>query len=397
MRRAAVTALICAIGVAAAAITSGGSVASTPVGPVPTLTIYSSIDQNFGTASDVQRGQAMALAVRGGGAGGFHVALVRLRARDPGQVSANARRASEDPMAMAYLSEFNSGDAQISIPITNEVGLLEVGATNTYVGLTRAGGRSGEPSRFYPTGVRTFVRVVPSDRLQVRATAKLIARRHAHSVFFVDDGTAIGRSQTRMLADRLRARGVRSAGHRRLSSASSVARRVVASGADAVYFGGFASSQAADLWRRVHAARPAALLVTGEDAGDAFLKQMGSGAAVRTLVVEPTLARQAYRAKARTFDRRFVRRYHRHPSEYGLYGYAAMDAVLEAIKTASRDGGRGGERHTVREKLFATRRTQSVLGRYRIDSHGDTTLARFTVRRVTSRGRLIYLRTITAG
>jgi ABC-type branched-subunit amino acid transport system substrate-binding protein len=388
-----------AVGGAIALVVAAGSPANSSVGPIPTMTVYSSLDTSFGPALDVERAEGMALADHGGGAGGFQITHVRLHGIDPGDFSENARRAAQDPAGIAYLSEFNSGDAEISIPITNEAGLLEVGATNTYVGLTRAEGAAerGEPSRYYPASPRTFARVVPSDRLQARAVARLLKGRHVRSVFYVDDGSPIGRSQTKLVAARARALGIRSAGRKILRRAAIVAARVRASSADAVYYGGFAGFEAGSLWKRVHADRPSALLVTGEDTDDLFLKRLGARAAGRTLVVEPTLARHTYNAKARSFDRRFLRRYHHHPSPYGLYGYASMDAVLKAITAASRDGGHGGERRAVRDKFFATRRTQSVLGHFRIDKYGDTTLARFTVRRVTSHGRLVFSRTITAG
>jgi ABC-type branched-subunit amino acid transport system substrate-binding protein len=137
-------------------------------------------------------------------------------------------------------------------------------------------------------------------------------------------------------------------------------------------------------------------LVAGEDVDDQFLRRIGPGAAARTLVVEPTIAGPAYNAKARAFARRFRKRFHARPTHYALYGYAAMDAVLRAITAASR-GGHAVDRAAVIAKMFATRRTQSVLGSYRIDRYGDTTLARFTVERVSPRGRLVYYRTITAG
>src|SRR5207247_6773747 len=139
------------------------------------------------------------------------------------------------------------------------------------------------------------------------------------------------------IAARARVLGVRCAGHEVLRNATIVSTRVSESGADAVYYGGYAAFEAANLWKRVHAARPAALLVAGEDVDDPFLNRMGSGAAARTLVVEPTIAGPVYNAKARAFARRFRKRFGARPTHYALYGYAAMDAVLRAIAAASRD------------------------------------------------------------
>ena len=69
-----------------------------------------------------------------------------------------------------YLGEFNSGGSAISLPITNEAGILQVSPSNTYVGLTRAeGADKGEPDKYYPSGKRTFGRVVPADHIQAAA------------------------------------------------------------------------------------------------------------------------------------------------------------------------------------------------------------------------------------
>ena len=45
---------------------------------------------------------------------------------DPGQSAANARRAAQDRDAIAYVGEIDSGASAISIPITNEAGILHL-------------------------------------------------------------------------------------------------------------------------------------------------------------------------------------------------------------------------------------------------------------------------------
>ena len=82
---------------------------------------------------------------------------------DPNQTQANARKAATDPKAVYYVGEFNSGASEVSIPILNEAGLAQVSPANTYVGLTTnaAGSAPGEPQKYYPTGKRTYLRIVP--------------------------------------------------------------------------------------------------------------------------------------------------------------------------------------------------------------------------------------------
>ena len=87
---------------------------------------------------------------------------------EPGATSSNARKAAQDKSTIAYLGEFNSGASAISIPILNQAGILQVSPSNTAVGLTRTepGADKGEPDKYYPTGKRTYGRVVPTDDIQ---------------------------------------------------------------------------------------------------------------------------------------------------------------------------------------------------------------------------------------
>ncbi|HYZ30436.1 MAG TPA: hypothetical protein VE570_15340, partial [Thermoleophilaceae bacterium] len=50
---------------------------------------------------------------------------------DPGQTSTNARKAAQDKSIVGYIGEFNSGASAISIPITNQAGLMQISPSNT--------------------------------------------------------------------------------------------------------------------------------------------------------------------------------------------------------------------------------------------------------------------------
>ena len=124
----------------------------------------------------------LALEEAGGKVGDYHdqVRLARRRHRGGRQVGARPglrrtpARPSATTSAIAYLGEFNSGASAISIPILNEAGILQVSPSNTYVGLTRAeGAEKGEPDKYYPTGKRTYGRVVPADHIQAAASGLL--------------------------------------------------------------------------------------------------------------------------------------------------------------------------------------------------------------------------------
>src|SRR5205809_29995 len=71
---------------------------------------------------------------------------------------------------------FNSGAAAISIPILNEAGVPQISPSNTAVGLTvkEPGATPGEPDKYYPSGQRTYTRIVARDSIKGPAMTKLM-------------------------------------------------------------------------------------------------------------------------------------------------------------------------------------------------------------------------------
>ena len=66
--------------------------------------------------------------------------------------------------------------ATISIPILNKAGIAQISPANTAVGLTtdEPGAEQGEPDKYYPTGKRTYARIVPRDTIQGAALATVM-------------------------------------------------------------------------------------------------------------------------------------------------------------------------------------------------------------------------------
>src|SRR5215212_6961900 len=159
------------------------------------LTVYSSLPQTGPLAPlsrDVVRAEKLALEEAGGRAGEFRVSYVSLDSADPktghwtpARVAENARTAVEDLQTIAYLGELESGASAISVPILNEGGMLQVSPGDTFAGLTERGG-PGEPDKYYPSGRRTFARVVPADDEQVAQLVKLLHRARARRVWLAD-------------------------------------------------------------------------------------------------------------------------------------------------------------------------------------------------------------------
>ena len=96
----------------------------------------------------------------------------------PEATQANAQKVAGDDSAVAYIGEFNSGASAVSIPILNEVPIAQISPANTAVGLTsdEPGADKGEPDKYYLTGERHYMRIVPKDTIQGAALATIMKK-----------------------------------------------------------------------------------------------------------------------------------------------------------------------------------------------------------------------------
>jgi len=200
--KAAVTAALLAATVAGCGGGDEGSSATSGGGSARTLTVYSSLPlqgASRGQATAISNGMKLALEQVGGKVGDYTIKYESLDdssaqagAWTPEATSANARKVVQDKSAIAYLGEFNSGASAVSIPLLNEAGVPQNGLTNTAVGLTtnQPGSNPGEPDKYYPTGKRNYVRIVPKDTIQGAALVTLMKRDGCTKVFVLNDKEA---------------------------------------------------------------------------------------------------------------------------------------------------------------------------------------------------------------
>jgi branched-chain amino acid transport system substrate-binding protein len=186
-----------------------------------TATIYSSAPRHgvsAQTAAQVMAGEQRALDERGGRAGALRIRLRRLPATDsrddawePALVAENAQRAADDPRAIAYLGELDYGATAVSLPITNDAGLLQVSPGDGLTSLTqRAPGRPrAGPERYYPTDRHTFVRIGPTDLSEADALVDRLRAAGAKRFAIVFDTEIYGRELTAELLERARRAGLR--------------------------------------------------------------------------------------------------------------------------------------------------------------------------------------------
>src|SRR5215212_7377747 len=100
----------------------------------------------------------------------------------------------QDGSTIAYMGEFNSGATANSLPILNQAGIPQVSPSNTGVGLTTKdpGADVGEPEKYYPSGKRTYARVVPRDTIQAAAVTTAMKEDGCKNVYIVNDKEVYG-------------------------------------------------------------------------------------------------------------------------------------------------------------------------------------------------------------
>jgi branched-chain amino acid transport system substrate-binding protein len=355
-----------------------------------TLTIYSSLPlqgPHRAQSESIINGEKLALQEAGGKAGAYKV---NFASRDdatagdsagpgwsPGKTADNASKAAEDSRTIAYVGELDSGASAISIPITNEAGFVQVSPAATAVGLTKLvpGADKGEPDKYYPSGDRTFARVVPADEVQASAGATWAKEMGVRKVFLIDDKSVQGQGLVEQF--RIAAEGIQLelAGGKsmdpRAGDYRGLASQIADENPDLVYFGGGVEHNAARLWRDLHAAMPAARLM-GSDGllVPDFYGRVGD-AAGRTYLVSATQDPSQLAAPGQRFLRDYRRVFGERGDRYAPYGHAAMALLLDAIRRA---GERANQRGVLVDKVFDTSNLKSVIGTFSIDDNGDTTL-----------------------
>jgi branched-chain amino acid transport system substrate-binding protein len=313
-------------------------------------------------------------------------------------VRRNARRAANDPSAIAYIGDFDSGATEIAMPILNRAGMLQVSSSSTAVKLTKPTPVLGE--RIRPTGIRTFGRVVPNDNVQAAALALFMDEESVDEVFVVDDGDTYGEGLRYRFEKAARHTGIKISGGASLTREAQigdVADRVTGSGADALLFAGSNLDLARDLFETVHRDNNFIKLFGGDGLSlSAFLQTIGD-TGLDTYITAPQLPAGNYAQSGESFLRGFEDEYGRPAEPMAVFAYVAGRVVIDSIRRGAR-GNIGTEpiealRTTTRNAFFDTSERASPLGSYSIDANGDTTLTFYGAYRVED-GELVLGRVI---
>lgn len=111
--------------------------------------------------------------------------------------ASNAKAFAQDAQLVTVIGPYNSGCAQVEIPLTNRAGGSElpmISPATTVVGLTRGDLGTGrrEPEMYYPTRVRSYTRTVLPANGQGVADAMLAHELGLESVYALSNGGDYG-------------------------------------------------------------------------------------------------------------------------------------------------------------------------------------------------------------
>ena len=406
----------CAVAVAAVAVGACGSSGSSSSsgGGGGSVDIYSSLQLTGASTAQTKplvNGIKLALDQAGGKAGQFTVnytslddATAQAGEWDPGQCASNARKAASDPNLVYYIGEFNSGCSEVTIPILNRAGIPQVSPANTYVGLTKSDSgvtAAGEPEKYYPTGNRTYLRIVPTDVIQAGADLDAMKEAGCTKVAVANDKEAYGLGLAALLEQEKGQHGVDITSNTGINPKSpnfrSYASTIKSEGADCFFFAGIVSNGAVQLTKDVNAALPDAKIFGADGVCTSSYTNEKEGGVPASIdpKLECTVATEDLKAYPGGQD--FLKAYKAkygvsNPDPYAIYGYEAMKLGLDTIKGL---GANGNDKAAVLKALFATKDRNSVLGKYSFDADGDTTLTSYGLYKVGADGNPEFVKVET--
>jgi branched-chain amino acid transport system substrate-binding protein len=270
----------------------------------------------------------LAIADAGGRVGDFGINFVAVDEgspahADPPHVAATAaERALRDAQVIAVVGAVRSDSAMTMLPLFNAAGVLLVSPGAGYQGFT-APIAPGEPERWYPSGRRTFARLIGDDGAQA---ATLLEAAGPGRVAVEHDAGAAAESLAaelrRTLGDRLSEPGR----------------------ADAVIYAGTDARAAAESFP------PDATLVFSDDLTRGGLPGRLPAAARRRAVFVSSAPEPGSTPELRAFEAAFEEAFGRAPDPYAALAWQGMRRVLAAIGAAGR---RANLRHEVVRRYLA--------------------------------------------
>jgi branched-chain amino acid transport system substrate-binding protein len=308
---------------------------------------------------------------------------------DSGKASANANAYAQNSSVVGVIGTFNSGAAEIEIPILNRAPngpIAMISPANTYVGLTHGGPGTvaGEPGKYYPTGKRSYARVVAADDFQGAADALLTKSLGAKRVFILNDKEAYGLGVSTNYRNAGKRLGLSSVGFTafdpKASSYEALAVKIKASKAQAVFIGALICENGGKLIKDIRAAVGSSvkiILPDGFTPISATAQESGS-AAEGAFVSVAGLPNSSLKAAGAAFVKNFTKADKRPPDPYSVYAAQAAEVFVAAIAQSN------GTRSDIAKQVFRVHLNNSILGNMSFNANGDVTANPVTIYRIKS-------------
>jgi branched-chain amino acid transport system substrate-binding protein len=355
------------------------------------LTVYSSLPEQGGNgdqAKTIEKGAKLALEQRNGKVGKYRItykalddSLASTGSADEGKGAQNARTAVQDKTTIGYLGEYNSGISKVTIPILNKAGITQISPANTYVGLTSdaPGHDPGEPQKYYPTGKRTYARVVPKDTVQAAALVTAAKQDGCKVVHIYDDKTTYSAGLARNISLVIpKAGGLKVEGKDSYDPKAANYRSLVSKvRADCILAPIDIDQNGVQLIKDISKVDPTARIYGSDgvclNVSADPTKGIPAAIAPRYKCTIATLDPKTFGASGKKFFADYIKRYKEpHPDPYAIYGYETMSLLLDSIGKAAKSGKL--TRQKVTNAVFATKNRPSVLGTYSINKEGDSSI-----------------------
>ena len=292
--------------------------------------------------------------------------------------SANANAYAQNKSVIGVIGTFNSGCAEIVIPVLNRAPdgpVAMVSPANTYVGLTHggAGTAAGEPDKYYPTGTRNYIRLVAADDFQGAADAVLTQQLGLKNVYILNDKEAYGQGVANNFRNAATQLGIGIAGfsawNGKASSYTGLATKIKQSGADSVFLGGLVCENGGKLIKDLRSVLGTGVTIVAPD-GFTPISAVVDGAGKAAEGIYVSIAGQP-NENLGPAGKKFVKDFGATQAggqvdPYSAYAAQSADVLLTAIENSD------GTRADVATQLFKTKVDDGILGTFEINENGDT-------------------------
>jgi DNA-binding SARP family transcriptional activator/ABC-type branched-subunit amino acid transport system substrate-binding protein len=298
----------------------------------------------------------------------------------------NAHKYVSTASVIGVIGPLMSGCAMAAVPILNRAdggAVPMISPSATYVGLTREvpSPWADEPAGLYPTGQRSYARVIPADDVQAAAGALLARQLGVDRVYALDAGHVPSRLFVDDFARAARRLGVSVVGRSswvagRRSNAS-VAAAVARTGADGVFLGIESLPDSVRLLTELRTRLGPDVQLMAPEVFDPETALLAGAAAEGMTITQPGPSNDDLTARGKRFVASFSARFDAEPTRYAVAAAQATDVMLGAIARSD------GSRASVTRNLFRTRISNGIFGSFWITPAGDTTLNAVAVHRIT--------------